>query len=85
LRVGIKVNEGVARPGAKIKSSQGETIGQVTSAAFGPSVGAPIALGYVARGFEDAGTPVKLTDEGAELSAEVLPLPFVPHRHAGVG
>lgn len=39
-------------------------------------------MGYVAREHSAPGTPVVLVVRGKELAAQVVPLPFVPHRYA---
>jgi aminomethyltransferase len=70
-----------AREGAEIRSAEGTPIGTVTSGGFGPSVGAPIAMGYVARPFAEPGTPVVLVVRTKELPAKVVTLPFVAHRY----
>ncbi|HEY0440274.1 MAG TPA: glycine cleavage T C-terminal barrel domain-containing protein, partial [Xanthobacteraceae bacterium] len=70
-----------AREGTEIRAADGTAIGTVTSGGFGPTVGGPIAMGYVNRRFSEAGTPVMLVVRGKELLAKVVPLPFVPHRY----
>jgi aminomethyltransferase len=82
VRVGI-LPEGraPARDGTEIRAADGSTIGSVTSGGFGPTVGGPIAMGYVGRRFAEAGTPLTLIVRGRELAAKVAPLPFVPHRY----
>ena len=82
VRVGL-LPEGraPAREGTEIRASDGAAIGTVTSGGFGPTVGAPIAMGYVHRRFSEPGTPVMLVVRGKELLAKVVPLPFVPHRY----
>ena len=57
LRVGI-LPEGkiIAREGTKIFSTKDEEIGVVTSGTFGPSVNAPVAMGYVNSNFSEIGT-----------------------------
>jgi aminomethyltransferase len=82
LRVGL-LPEGraPAREGAEIRAADGSVIGQVTSGGFGPSVGGPIAMGYVNRRFSEPGSPVILVVRGKELVAKVVPLPFVAHRY----
>ena len=54
---------------------------QLARAGFGPTIGGPIAMGYVERRFADPGTPVVLIVRGRELPASVVALPFVPHRY----
>ena len=83
-RVGVKPEGRVpAREGTPILSASGAPIGTVTSGGFGPSVNAPVAMGYVAAGHADPGTPLKLIVRGKALSASIVPLPFVAHRYAG--
>jgi len=82
-RVGIKPEgRAPAREGTEILSMQGERIGVVTSGGFGPSVNAPVAMGYVQPGFAATGTSVNLMVRGKALPASVAPLPFFPHRYA---
>jgi len=56
-------------------------IGQVTSGAFAPTLGAPVAMGYVPPALSDPGTPLWGEVRGKRLPAEVVPLPF--HRPEG--
>src|SRR5262249_61766818 len=60
-RVGLKP-EGrqPAREGAEIRKPAGGAIGKVTSGGFGPTVGGPIAMGYVDTGSAEPGTPAML-------------------------
>ena len=82
LRVGLRPEgRAPAREGAEIKSKDGTSIGKVTSGGFGPSLGAPIAMGYIERDFAAPGTPVALVVRGKDLPASVTALPFVPHRY----
>jgi aminomethyltransferase len=82
LRVGL-MPEGraPAREGTEIRATDGSVIGSVTSGGFGPTVGGPIAMGYVNRRFAEPDTPVVLLVRGKELVAKVVSLPFVPHRY----
>ncbi|MBH0237132.1 glycine cleavage system aminomethyltransferase GcvT [Methylobrevis albus] len=80
-RVGLRLEgRAPAREGTPILSAAGADIGTVTSGGFGPSVGAPIAMGYVAAAFAAPGTPVQLLVRGKPLAATVAALPFVPAR-----
>ncbi|HEY1780699.1 MAG TPA: glycine cleavage system aminomethyltransferase GcvT [Roseiarcus sp.] len=82
LRVGIRPDgRAPAREGAEIVSADGAPIGAVTSGGFGPSVNAPIAMGYVTRAHAAVGTPVSLMVRGKLLSARVVALPFHPHAY----
>jgi aminomethyltransferase len=86
LRVGIKpAGPAPARDGTEILSAAGEKIGVVTSGGFGPTVGGPIAMGYVAVAHARAGTPIQLVVRGRPLPAAISDLPFVRHRYARNG
>jgi len=81
-RVGVRPEgRAPAREGAEILDAAGAKIGVVTSGGFGPSVGAPIAMGYVASAFAAPGTPVSLMVRGKALAAKTTPLPFHPHAY----
>jgi aminomethyltransferase len=81
-RVGIApVGRAPAREGAEIVNEAGAPIGIVTSGGFGPSVGAPIAMGYVGAEFAAPGTPIGLIVRGKTLPAAIAPLPFHPHAY----
>ncbi len=81
-RVGIRPEgRAPAREGAEIVGESGEPIGRITSGGFGPSVGAPIAMGYVASRYAPHGTPLSLMVRGKPLDARVVPLPFHPHAY----
>ena len=82
LRVGIKPEgRAPAREGTEIQNEAGQTIGRVTSGGFGPTVGAPVAMGYVAHGYWDPGTAIRLLVRGVARPAHITELPFVPHRY----
>ncbi len=70
-----------AREGTEILDLGGQRIGQVTSGGFGPTVGAPIAMGYVGRDHAAPGTEIALLIRGRQQPAQITPLPFVPHRY----
>jgi aminomethyltransferase len=58
--------------------AQGETpLGRVTSGGFGPSVNAPVAMGYVARSATAPGTVLFADVRGNRVPVEVSALPFV--------
>ncbi len=82
LRVGFAFEgRAPAREGAEIQSTDGETIGKITSGGFGPSVGAPVAMGYVEAAYAETGTPVRVIVRGKPLAARVADMPFAPHRY----
>ena len=65
---------------AKARADGGE-IGVVTSGGFSPSLAAPIAMGFVPPQFAAVGTRLSVIVRGKAQSAEVVALPFVPHRY----
>jgi aminomethyltransferase len=81
-RVGIRpLGKAPARAHTEIQDTNGNKIGEITSGGFGPSVNAPVAMGYVDSKFAANGTKVQLMVRGQALPAEVAPLPFAPHRY----
>ena len=58
-----------------------EPIGAVTSGGFGPSIGGPVAMGYVPRALSAPCTRVFAEVRGSRVPVEVTDLPFVPHRY----
>jgi aminomethyltransferase len=81
-RVGILPDgRAPAREGTEIFDTQGAPIGRITSGGFGPSVGGPIAMGYVASAFAETGSRVILKVREREVPARIHDLPFVPHRY----
>lgn len=81
-RIGIRPDgRAPAREGSAIVDPAGNLIGEVTSGGFGPSLNAPIAMGYVARPYSDAGTALAVVVRDVARSARVSPMPFVPTRY----
>ena len=81
-RVGLVVLEGApAREGAEIADEAGNVIGVVTSGGFSPSMGKPIAMGFVPPVYAAAGSKLKVIVRGKAQTAEVTAMPFVPHRY----
>ncbi|MCB1477571.1 MAG: glycine cleavage system aminomethyltransferase GcvT [Rhodobiaceae bacterium] len=78
-RVGIKPSgRAPAREGTVVADTGGSEIGTVTSGGFGPTVGGPVAMGYVGAGYAKPATPLQLMLRGRAEPAEVVKLPFVP-------
>ncbi len=69
------------REGAEIRLPGGAVIGRVTSGGFGPTVGGPVAMGYLDSAHEAPGTRLEVLVRGRAVPAEVARLPFVPHRY----
>ncbi len=82
VRVGLRVLEGApAREGAEIADASGAVVGKVTSGGFAPSLSAPIAMGFVNPAVAAVGTALKVIVRGKPQAAEVVAMPFVPHRY----
>jgi aminomethyltransferase len=81
-RVGLKP-EGrqPVRAGTALSDAEGNAAGRVTSGGFGPTVGAPVAMGYVAAGLAKPGARLFADVRGTKIPLDVSPLPFTPHRY----
>jgi len=81
-RVGIRPDgRAPGRALTTIMAEDGTEAGTVTSGGFGPSVNAPIAMGYVRKDLAEDGGRLNLIVRDRALPATVVPLPFVPHRY----
>lgn len=82
LRVGLRP-EGRApmREGIALFSADGHPVGTVTSGGFGPSVEAPVAMGYVDASNAAVGTSLLGEVRGKRLAVTVCDLPFFPTRY----
>jgi aminomethyltransferase len=82
VRVGVKsIDKAPARAHTPIVDLAGQAIGEVTSGGFGPSVGGPVAMGYVQAAFAKPETAVRLMVRGMPREAMIAEMPFVPHRY----
>jgi aminomethyltransferase len=83
-RVGLRP-EGRApvREGAPLfaDSASSEQIGAVTSGGFGPSINAPVAMGYLPSSQATSGGLVFAELRGQRLPLRVAPMPFVPNTY----
>ncbi len=81
-RVGLLLEgKAPAREGAEIRAENGAVVGVVTSGGFAPTLGRPIAMGYVEAGFVRPGAKLDLLVRGRALAASIVPLPFTPRRY----
>jgi aminomethyltransferase len=83
-RVGLRT-EGRApvREGALLfaDATSSEPIGKVTSGGFGPSLNAPVAMGYLPTALSANGTQVFAEVRGQRLPLQVASMPFVPNTY----
>ena len=78
VRVGIRPDgRAPARQGTEVADTDGNIVGAITSGGFGPSVGGPVAMGYVPPALSEPGTEISLMVRGKALPAHVAELPFV--------
>jgi aminomethyltransferase len=68
------------RAGTEIFASEeaDTAIGVVTSGAFGPTIGAPMSMGYVAKDYSATGTQLFGDVRGKRLPVTVADMPFTP-------
>lgn len=76
--VGLRVvGRGIARHGHRIiTAGEGKPIGSVTSGTMSPTLGLPIAMGYVPTETSEPGTMLAVEIRDAPVPAEVVALPF---------
>jgi aminomethyltransferase len=81
-RVGLLPTERVpVREGALIVNAQEQVIGRVTSGGFGPSLGGPLAMGYVESAYATLETEVFAQVRGKLVPMQVVRTPFVAQRY----
>jgi aminomethyltransferase len=82
-RIGLRAEGRLPiRAGAPLFAAEGEgdPVGRVTSGSFGPSLEAPVAMGYLPTPMAAAGTRIFAEVRGSRLPATVTALPFrKPH------
>lgn len=69
------------REGTRLTNADGETIGKVTSGTFGPTVGKPVAMAYVAKEYASLDTEVFAMVRGKALPMTVSRIPFIEQRY----
>jgi aminomethyltransferase len=80
-RIGLAVSgRQPAREGTLIYRGD-QQVGTVTSGGFSPSLGAPIAMGYVEAAYAANGTELTIDVRGRRIEAVAVPMPFTPHRY----
>jgi len=81
-RVGFDVDgRQPVRQGALVLDGEGNEVGRITSGGHSPSLGRPIAMGYVNAALAEPSTKVTLEQRGKLFAASVAKLPFVPHKY----
>jgi len=81
-RVGLLPQERTpVREGAEIVDDSGAIIGTVCSGGFGPTLGGPVAMGYVDSAHTALDTPVWAIVRGKKVAMKVSKMPFVAQRY----
>lgn len=81
-RVGIAGMKIPARAGVEIFAENGsEPVGSITSGCPAPTLGSPVAMGYVSADLAKVGTAVQLKVRGKMVPATVTKMPFVEPRY----
>ncbi|MDE3010596.1 MAG: glycine cleavage system aminomethyltransferase GcvT [Pseudomonadota bacterium] len=81
LRVGLLPEERTPlREGVRLFDESGESVGEICSGGFSPTLNRPIAMAYVRRAWGIKGARLFGEVRGRRLAASVVSLPFVPAR-----
>lgn len=81
-RVGLLPQERTpVREGAKIVDEAGTVVGSICSGGFGPTLGAPVAMGYVDQAHAALDTPLWAIVRGKRVAMKVSKMPFVAQRY----
>lgn len=81
-RVGFTVvGRAPVREGAEIQDGNGNKIGRITSGGFGPTLQAPLAMGYVSSEYAAIGTELIALVRSREISITVAKMPMVEQRY----
>ncbi|MBA1324474.1 glycine cleavage system aminomethyltransferase GcvT [Pseudomonas plecoglossicida] len=81
-RVGLLPQERTpVREGAEIVDASGKVVGKVCSGGFGPTLGAPLAMGYVDLAHTALDTPLNAVVRGKNVPLKVSKMPFVAPRY----
>ena len=81
-RVGLLAQaKAPVREGAELVDADGTVIGSVTSGGFGPTLGAPVAMGYVDAAHAAIGSEVFALVRNNRIPVTVAKTPFVPQRY----
>ena len=81
-RVGLLPQERTpVREGAEVVNADGNVIGSICSGGFGPTLGAPLAMGYLDTAYTPLETDVWAIVRGKRVPMKVSKLPFVAQRY----
>ena len=69
------------REGAVMLNHEGRAVGRITSGGFAPSIGGPVAMGYIEQEYAGTGIELQVEIRGRFHGIRVADLPFVKHRY----
>ncbi|MDT4871749.1 Aminomethyltransferase [compost metagenome] len=69
------------REGTQLVNAEQQVIGEVTSGGFGPSLGGPLAMGFLDSRYTALDTEVFALVRGKPLPKRIVRTPFVPQRY----
>jgi aminomethyltransferase len=69
------------RDRAELRTADGRPAGTVTSGGYGPTLGAPVAMGYVPTELAVEGQTLTADVRGSDVEVTIVPLPFTPHNY----
>jgi aminomethyltransferase len=80
--VGLEmIGRGIARQGYPVVTTQGETVGEVTSGMPAPTIGKNLALALVRSDVAKIGTELDVIIRGKPIRAQVIKTPFYQSRY----
>jgi aminomethyltransferase len=81
-RVGLTVDgKRPVREGQQVVDAGGNPVGEICSAAYGATVGGPIAMAYIQRELGEPDTALWVDVRGKLLPVTVTKMPFTPQRY----
>jgi len=81
-RVGLLAKDRMpVRDGVQVLDVHGNVVGHITSGSFGPTLGGPVAMGYVEIAHAKLGTLLQAIVRGKAVPIEVAKTPFITHRY----
>ena len=69
------------RQGTVILNQERQGIGRITSGGYAPSVGHPVAMGYIEKEYAETGIELQVEVRNRRHAIRVTDLPFVKHRY----
>ena len=79
--VGLKPEgRALLRDQTALSNIKGDSVGKITSGGFAPTLGGPLALGYVRSDCAESGTTLSAELRGKSITLEVVATPVVPAR-----